>query len=277
MESSRKGYDLELLPKDFKDVMIKVKENLLKKTEEYRKELEDQKKFVVNSFITHYNSISDIKKKNEKLDESELKLLETHEEEMKTFISNLDQMTLNEVIKNKVLENVDSHEGTEKKDNYLEELPAHLCPKDRCKSCRTKLVYNKGCYQYYNNCNNTDICNTNYRYYCPTCAIRFCTQCVHPPKIEFCGCGNQLSIQNAPYHSCDICRESITDNCHRCSSCDYDVCFRCFDRIKAEEFPDGEETEKESKDTTNLEKKDEVDDSNNTNKRKSSFVRKPSI
>lgn len=43
------SYDIELLPKEFKEVMTKVKENLDKKREEFKKELEEQK----NLLLTH--------------------------------------------------------------------------------------------------------------------------------------------------------------------------------------------------------------------------------
>lgn len=263
------SYDIELLPKEFKEVMTKVKENLDKKREEFKKELEEQKKSVINSFISNYKSVNEIKSNDKNLDENEIKLLQAHEDELKTFINNLGQMSFNELANNKVLE---QHEDEKIKDVEIDDLPAHLCPKDRCKNCKTKYVYNKGCYMYYNNCTNSDICNTNYRYYCPTCALRFCTQCVHPPKIDFCGCGVKLSIMDVSYHACDICRESIVERCHRCANCDYDVCFRCYDRIKAEEIPN-EEDEVLTPDTDKL----NLENSSSINQEQVKNVRKGSI
>jgi C1 domain len=41
---------------------------------------------------------------------------------------------------------------------------------------------------------------------------------------------NKVSMTFVPklsYHSCDVCRKSITGGGYRCGACDYDVCEEC--------------------------------------------------
>lgn len=104
-----------------------------------------------------------------------------------------------------------------------------LC--NSCKACRNVMKWRGS--SYYTECHGkSSNCNTHYRYECNTCAVRYCTNCAFPPNVDQCGCGKQLIYTSAAYHNCDLCRTSITNNCYRCSTCDFDVCESCYNKRK---------------------------------------------
>ena len=41
-----------------------------------------------------------------------------------------------------------------------------------------------------------------------------------------------MKYLNVNYHSCDICRISLTDYAWRCASCDFDICIACYKLCK---------------------------------------------
>jgi hypothetical protein len=109
--------------------------------------------------------------------------------------------------------------------------PAGKPISNACKVCRNIMKW--GGYSYYTECHGKSTnCNTHYKYECNTCAVRYCTNCAFPPNVDQCGCGNQLTYTYAAYHCCDLCRASITNNCYRCSTCDFDVCDSCYSKRK---------------------------------------------
>jgi hypothetical protein len=111
-----------------------------------------------------------------------------------------------------------------------EESPAGKPLSNSCKTCRKILKW--GAHSYSSTCTSSNICNTHYKYECNSCSVRFCTNCAYPPNIDTCGCGKTLSYISAAYHCCDLCRASISSNCYRCVSCDYDVCDQCYSKHK---------------------------------------------
>ncbi|CAD8119335.1 unnamed protein product [Paramecium sonneborni] len=72
--------------------------------------------------------------------------------------------------------------------------------------------------------------DTMSRYGCTQCNIYYCVKCRQPPVMgDFCGGGHELKyVPNLKYHSCDVCRSSISGGAYRCQECDYDVCEKCW-------------------------------------------------
>lgn len=147
---------------------------------------------------------------------------------------------------NKIVEDLTLMEETiiseEKRlENYVRERREHLESLAKkynislifCKTCKASLKWisndNKFFDEGYYTCNSINNgCNKNFRFYCETCRIVFCTNCVKFEALKLCYCGKELINTNSLLgHKCDLCRNSV-NNAWRCSDCDFDLCTSCF-------------------------------------------------
>lgn len=117
--------------------------------------------------------------------------------------------------------------------NIHEKYTANIILADYCRLCKLKLTWNTSPYSSLKNkCSFSEPCNTHYRYSCTPCEMKYCGACAFPPNPDICGCGKEMKKLHAAGHSCDICRTSINSECYRCASCDFDMCFSCYDNYK---------------------------------------------
>lgn len=103
--------------------------------------------------------------------------------------------------------------------------------RDMCINCFRRMEFKA--HYYYTSCTSgLNNCTGNTLYECTFCKRGYCTNCAYPPNIAFCGCGNQLVFDSSPFHSCDLCRASLTGQYRRCALHDYDVCNNCYNSKK---------------------------------------------
>lgn len=69
---------------------------------------------------------------------------------------------------------------------------------------------------------------------CRTCHALTCAllhallQALKVPQHE-----HPLTVKSVQYHSCNICRASISGDCYRCDRCDFDLCIpNCYPKYK---------------------------------------------
>lgn len=116
-----------------------------------------------------------------------------------------------------------------------DEVPAHICLSNHCKQCKKQLSW--GGYgtsgSYGNTCNFSDNCNYKSKYCCNDCQLKFCTNCAYPPDPNYCGCGQLMSNIVLNFNNCDLCAQSIPHGtlAWRCTTCDFDICPTCYERI----------------------------------------------
>lgn len=117
--------------------------------------------------------------------------------------------------------------------NIHEKYAANIILADYCRLCKKKLTWNTSPYSSYTKkCSFSETCNTHFRYTCIPCEMKYCGACAFPPSPDICGCGKEMKKLYVSGHSCDMCRSSINGECYRCASCDFDMCFLCYDTYK---------------------------------------------
>lgn len=145
--------------------------------------------------------------------------------------------------------------------NLSEDTPANVVISDKCRQCKAKLVWGRDHYSCSNKCSFSDPCNTHYRYSCQDCKMKYCTQCAYPHDPNTCGCGNEMKLQTMSYHSCDLCRLSISGEAWRCASCDFDICLTCYEKlakVQGKISTSEDKDNKESKDEVKIERKSSI-------------------
>lgn len=241
MESAK---ELTLDPQ-FEEVFTTANEIISTKTNKYFEKLESRKLMYKNKIFEDFlrcdtllkeienirikleQNISDDERSNlskekdilnGKIDSLILKL-----ELLDRYLNDVDKDALKLILGNT---QSDTSETVKANINLKKDHPAHYILSNVCRLCKELLEWQSTSYS--NNCSFSDNCNSHYKYGCRSCNMRYCTRCAYPPDPNICGCDKEMKITNAPYHSCDICRASIQNDCWRCSSCDFDICLLCY-------------------------------------------------
>lgn len=104
---------------------------------------------------------------------------------------------------------------------------------DCCKLCKGELKWHKSIYNSnkFKKCKFSDTCNKKNHYACESCEQLYCTSCICITKPDECGCGVKMVWTRVYGNNCDVCTKSITSMnsyCFRCSNCDNDCCYICY-------------------------------------------------
>ena len=104
---------------------------------------------------------------------------------------------------------------------------------DCCKLCKGELKWHKNSYNSnkFKKCKFTDSCNKKNHYACESCEQLYCTNCVCITKPDECGCGAKMPWIRVYSNNCDVCTKSIpslNQYAFRCSNCDNDCCYLCY-------------------------------------------------
>eukprot|EP00340_Litonotus_pictus_P001817 CAMPEP_0170519942 /NCGR_PEP_ID=MMETSP0209-20121228/5165_1 /TAXON_ID=665100 ORGANISM="Litonotus pictus, Strain P1" /NCGR_SAMPLE_ID=MMETSP0209 /ASSEMBLY_ACC=CAM_ASM_000301 /LENGTH=285 /DNA_ID=CAMNT_0010805943 /DNA_START=1 /DNA_END=858 /DNA_ORIENTATION=+ len=270
METTQPDPNTTSLEPHLKEIYLKVKESVDSKAQKYVEKLESKKndfqKYVFKDLFELDNMMNEIQKLEAKVKQGESSSIDEKKQLMKDSANlrqKIDRLTtkfeqvekLPESIEKKKLCEILGMKGDEFKIGFTEEdvavneeYPAHVIISDICRLCKGKLKWT-GSYSNHNQkCSFSDPCNSHFRYGCDKCLMKYCTNCAYPPNPKICGCGKDMVHTYVSYHSCDLCRASLNEECWRCSSCDFDLCDRCFDKIKQEEDNNEKDEKEDDKD-----------------------------